>query len=170
MRFTPVKCPHGNLQGWNRLWWWFSMRMVSVKLDLLTLTKLLANLKGVSLLKEFSRNELKFSSKCWESSVITAQSLQLYCAALNCNWIRRFPWLFKCTVCTWRYEELHFNQFIMQVWGLLGKTYQSLYSRRRFQYIIFRTWHGKESCFCQDIIFDRLPQTQVRLIGCSFGT
>lgn len=40
------------------------LRMVSVKLDLLTLTELLANLKGVSLLEEFSGNELKFSSKC----------------------------------------------------------------------------------------------------------
>lgn len=51
--------------------------------DLLTLTEQLANLKGVCVLEEFSVNELNFSSKCWQSSVIIVPSLQLHLQ----NWI-----------------------------------------------------------------------------------
>lgn len=113
-------------------------RVFSVKLDLLTLTELLANLKAVSLLEELSRNE--FSSKCWESSVIIDQSLVLLYSTQ-----RQLDPEVPMTV--HGYEELHFNQFIMQVWGLLGKTCQSLYWRRRFQYCVYYvqniTWQRK---------------------------
>lgn len=125
-------------QEWNRLGWCDPTRMVSVKLDLLTLTELLANLKGVSLLEELSGNE--FSSKCWESSVIIVQSLVLLCRT-------QLQLDSEVPMTVHVYEELHFNQFIMQVSGLLGKTYQSLYWRRRFQYCVYYvqdiTWQRK---------------------------